>query len=1110
MPRETAFVYFVRTFHGSWQNAPMPGLKLHVSNHLEELVARLACVIDQPLSDPLVPDEIVVQSRGMARWVSLRIADLTGICMNCEFPFPRAFVGRTLRAFFPEMAGEEELSPDAMAWKINTLLPSLARKKEFSPVRNYLNDDDGLKAFQLSEKIADLFDQYLVYRPELLLRWERNPSQGDWQAVLWRELAATGPPMHLGAVGELLGRRMEASPAGDIPERVSIFGISSLPPVYMQVFHGLARHCDVHLFSFHPSQEYYGDDLTPKLRAKILARQAGGGDRISEDVLPVGNPLLVSLGRLNCDFIELQLETDERAGFVTQEQPSQFTEPPGSSMLAVMQGDILHARSRGGGDHPKMNVAPGDCSIRIHACHSPMREVEVLYDQLLDLFNNDPSLKPRDIIVMTPDIGKYAPFIQSVFAFPEESKRLIPFSIADRVPRGDSAAVEAFLALLALPGSRCTATEVFSLLDRGPIRARFDFTDDDMDIIRRWIVETGIRWGIDASHRIKFGLPALEANTWRAGFQRLLLGFAMAGDGRTMFGGVMPYDGVEGDVAETLGRFVTAVEALFELDGDLARERLLGEWPDALGAVADRFFVATTPAEVADLRIIQTALDQLRRVSALAVGNRKVAFRAVRHYVAGLLDDTEQRGGFLTGGVTFCALKPMRSIPARVIGLLGMDDQAFPRQPVAPGFDLMARERRCGDRSPRDDDRCSFLEAIVSARAHLHVSYTGWSVIDNEEIPPSVLVSELLDYLDQAFEFPGKQDARAFVTTGHRLHAFSSLYFNGVRRDLFSYSAANAAASRNLGKPPHSPPPLFEQPLPDPVAEARNVGLAALIRFFSNPAGYFVRHRLGIRLDTDEDALVDIEPFAVAGLERYQIKQELVSCALDKNPANPAAFFARGLLPLGEIGVASFHTLDRAAGEFFKKLEPVLQGSKPGEPLPVDLRLGAFSISGLIEPLYGGRLVQYRCATLKPKDWLRAWINHLAWCAASPGAANETLLVGEDQCVRFSPVADAPGLLATLLEIYWRGLVSPLPFFPESAFIYADAKIRPSARAKTSPIQKARAKWNGSEFTGCGEKTDAYMAFCFTTLDPLDDAFACLAVEVLGPMLINATPLGVI
>ena len=1078
-------------------------MKLYTSNRLEQLAHQLVAATAAPLSSPLDPEVIVVQSRGMARWLSLQIAQISKICMNYEFPFPGRFIGRTLRAFCSEMAPEEEFTVQTMTWKISRILPDLVVQKEFAPVKNYLDDQDGLKTFQLSEKIARLFDQYLVYRPEMLMRWERDSQENDWQAILWRALARTDGPLHLARMHETLTVKMTSlPPENSLPTRVSIFGLSSLPPLYLRVFIELSRHCQVNLFLLEPSQEYHGQDVSPKMKAKFLHKLAGRGVTVSGDDLPTGNPLLTSLGKLNRDFTELRLELDERAGFVMQEEPEQFVEPDGKGMLHILQRDIFYARNRGKGEIPKAKVIASDGSIQVHCCHSPMREIEVLYDHLLERFEQDPTLKPRDIIVMTPDIEKYGPLIHAVFEYPEVNRQSIPFSVADRLPSNTSATVDTFLSLLALPGSRCTASEMFSLLDRVSIRRRFSFRDEELTMIQQWITESGIRWGIDADHRKALQLPGLDANTWRAGIQRWLLGYAMTGHNETMFEGIVPYDEVEGSGAEVLGRFVTAFEALFKLVVELPAARALSEWPMALGAVIEQFFLGDTDEEISDLRVIRMALDQLGRSAELAGGDQMVEFRVIHYHLQQLLDQGEQRGGFLAGGVTFCALQPMRSIPARIICLLGMGDQDFPRPSQAPAFDRMARHRACGDRSTREDDKYIFLEALISARERLYLSYVGRSAIDNAAIPPSVLVSELLEYLDQAFAFPNQQNACEWIITEHRLHAFSPWYFDGKSKGMFSYSEANAAASRSLRANSNHPlPDFFADALPAPGEEARRVELKSLMEFFDNPARYFIRRRLRLRLDQQEDRLEDSEPFELSALDCYRLKQNLVTHALEQREVTAGEFAARGVLPLGEIGAAYFETLRSAAQDFANKVEPELFGQGPAEPLPVDLSIEAFSLTGQIESVYGDRIVRFRCASLKAKDRLRAWINHLILCAADPGTAHETVLIGTDEVMRFAPIKNAKFRIAQLLEIYWRGLSRALPFFPESSLKYAEAQLAPSKNSRSSPSKKARQVWNGSRWTEGAEKSDRYYAFCFPDRDPLNEEFTELALEVFGPML---------
>src|SRR6202790_2118036 len=602
-------------------------MRLYTSNRLEQLATQLTAVLDAPLDSPLAPEVIVVQGRGMARWLSLQIAQISKICMNCEFPFPRAFIGRTLDAFFPEMASEEEYTVEALTWKINRLLPDLALEKEFAPVRTYLDQEDRLKAFQLSENIARLFDQYIVYRPEMLIAWERGRVENDWQAILWRKLVGGGGPFHLARTHEHLRARMISKPReNSLPDRVSIFGLSSLPPFYLRVFIELSRHCEVNLFLLDPSREYHGEDLSPKRKAKLLHQLAFWGGTVSGNDLPTGNPLLTSLGRLNRDFTEVRLELDERAGFVIRDQPAQYVDHNGKGMLSTVQRDIFYALNSGDQENPKEKVNASDGSIQIHACHSPMREVEVLYDHLLERFEQDSTLKPRDVLVMSPNIEKYGPFIHTVFDYPEVDRPPIPISVADRRPSNTSPTIETFLSLLALPGTRCTASEIFSLLERISIRRRFAFSDEEMTLIRQWITESGIRWGIDAAHRTNFQLPELGANTWRSGLQRCLLGFAMAGRNQTMFQGIMPYDEVEGGGAEVLGRLASALEALFKLVTDLSSVRALSKWPDALGAVIDQFFLGDTDEEIADLHLVRLALDQLRRSAELEDGDQMVEF----------------------------------------------------------------------------------------------------------------------------------------------------------------------------------------------------------------------------------------------------------------------------------------------------------------------------------------------------------------------------------------------------------------------------------------------------------------------------------------------------
>jgi exodeoxyribonuclease V gamma subunit len=476
-----------------------------------------------------------------------------------------------------------------------------------------------------------------------------------------------------------------------------------------------------------------------------------------------------------------------------------------------------------------------------------------------------------------------------------------------------------------------------------------------------------------------------------------------------------------------------------------------------------------------------------------------VELSVLRAHLERLFGTMQQRGGFLTGGVSFSALKPGRSIPARVIFLLGMNDDVFPRRPQPVQFDLMAKWR-LGDPSPREDDRYAFLETICAASDCLQISYVGRSIIHNEEIPPSIVVNELLDYLEQGFSFPMGATAHEHIIIKHPLQAFSPHYFNGVDQRLLSYSDANAAAATALINPAASAelPPFLASKLPEVSAVERAITLNQLTSFLAAPARFFLRARFRIDLKEYDDALSDDEPIELDSLEKYQIGQDLLTERVETGASNLEVFAARGISAPGLMGRLQLRSLDRDAASFRSKVLPYISG-KRAEPITIDLRLGEFSLSGLLESVYGQNLVHYRCANLNIRDRIRAWVEHLARSAADNRTRFKTILIGKDDIISWEPVATAPDLLADLCQLYWQGLHEPIPFFPQSAFEYVKAE----REGRANPLNKARAKWNGG-YDIEGEKDKPEIQRLLAVDDPLDEQFVALAKRVWDPLFKHA------
>jgi exodeoxyribonuclease V gamma subunit len=843
-----------------------------------------------------------------------------------------------------------------------------------------------------------------------------------------------------------------------------------------------------------PCREYWGDLLTRREKRKIREKERTKKVREEDLYLEQGNVLLTSMGMLGRDFFEL-IENYE------VEQHDHFEEPARESLVSLIQDDILNLRDYSAAGIEKRLLAEDDDSIRIHSCHSPMREVEVLQDRLLAMFESDLTLLPKDILIMTPDIGTYAPFIQAVFSVPPDDPRFIPFSIADRGVRQESQLADTFLSLLEFQGSRFSASQVMALFDSPSLIRRFSLAECALDLIYQWVRETRICWGIDGKGKQDLELPPFPENTWRAGLERMLLGYAMPGLGETIFKEILPYDTIEGGDAAVLGNFMDFCERLFLLAGALGAPRSLREWGDFLAEVLDHFFQADDETE-RDMTFIRRVLHDLGKRQDLSGFEDKLSLGVIKSHLSALLEQEGFGHGFLIGGITFCAMLPMRSIPFRVICLLGMDDDAYPRQTKPLGFDLIARDPKPGDRSRRKDDRYLFLEALISVREKLHISYVGQSIQDNSIRPPSVLVSELLDYIAEGFTLAvPEKSILEHIVTKHHLQAFNPTYFGGQEHSI-SYSTENCEAARQLLDANKEEKPFITQALPEPSGEWMTVDVNQLCRFLAHPARFLLNGRLGIYLNENEALFDETEPFVVKGLEKYGLEQELVERMFQKGMLKDSfpAIRASGQLPHGVPGELYFRETCHGIESFVKRLDSHRKGDLLA-PLEVELQFGDFRMKGCIGNIYGNGLLQFRYADVKPKDRLIIWVHHLVvHNLHKKNYPLNSILACKDEDYRYVQVNESGRLLEELLHVYRRGLTEPIHFFPRSSFAYAEALYR-RGKEPGEALRAARKEWEGSDFGGMAESRDPYFRLCFKHTDPLDEPFEELAKKIYQPLM---------
>ena len=1082
-------------------------LHLHHSNRLEALAGVLAERMLAAPGHPLEAERIVVAHRSMARWLTLELASAQGIAANLRFELPADFAWSIIRAAAPGIGGERAYTPVRLRWRIYDALPDFAAEKgepSAAPVRAYLAGGGPRERFELADRLARVYDRCLLYRPDWIREWARSPPP-HWQARLWRRLvdaererAPDRPAGHWVASIDAFRDALASGAPEGWPRRVSFFAVPALSPSYLEVLHAASEWLDLHVYILNPCREYWGDIHSPR-ESRLRSPDVDPAERYFN----VGNELLAAWGRAGRDMTDALIDAEDAGA----QSSDHFVAPRGPTRLAALQRDILELRpAREAMEREAARREPDD-SIQIHVCHSAIREAEALHDRLLGLFDSHPDLEPADVLVLAPDLARYGAAIAAVFG----AAGRIPFDVA-RVRASDSRATGALLDLLALVPSRYPAEAMLAPLGAEAVRMRFGLAETDLPLIRTWLREAGIRWGVDAAHRGAVRLPETGEHTWRQGMRRLLLGYAAAA-GDDLVAGLVPCTpaGATGFDAgpaehETLGRFLTYCEAAFGLRALGPRECGADAWAESLRGLVSRFFAPATGSLASSLA------DEMREVRELIRdfeeeardAESALSFDVVRDVLRERAGEVSTDPARLADGVSVARLAPGAVFPAEVVCVLGLNGGEFPRSPHPPTFDLVAAApSRRGDRDPRHEDRLAFLQALIAARRAFLLSYTGRGLRDDVALPPSVVVDELRECL--AVRFPGVE-----FETRHPLQPFSPRYFAGGGEEagedrLFSYSEGmrRGAEALRASEAPEAAGPRFHALPREAGAPRERIDLTRLIAFFGQPTRHFLRDRLGIRLEGEEAALDEDEPFELDALERYGLRSRVwegMEAGLD-GERSEAILRGGGHLPQRALG----RVVHERAWEEMEGLRASLaphRATLDAPPLEIDTEVAGFRVEGEIGQAGAEGLLWWRIGALRPRDRIEVRLRQLALASAGHAPASALAVSIEEGSWSTTPLPapeDAQEEFARWLEAWRRGQGEPLPFYPAASWAYAEHIARRGEDAAEEARSKAEQAWFGSPYLR-GEVEEPYLALVFGEESPVTGAFRELATGLLGPL----------
>lgn len=1126
-------------------------LKDFCYNNLDYLFDRLAENINFSESSPLESEIIVIQTDGIKKWLSLKIAEKYGICCNIEFLKPKYLIYKLLKAVHLDFDDKHPLERKNIFWLITKSLqdPSID-----NVLKDYLGNNE-TKLAQFAYNIADLFEQYFVYRPDLIINWEKGELlyKDDiiekWQFALYskiieKSLVKSFPT----AVYERLYKNSDINIDSEkLPKKVSIFAISILPPFYVSILKTFSEYLDINIYLLNPSKELWFEYQKPKENTKGLQAFEtiiSSEDKSAiEESYNVKNSLLSNFGKIGADFysnllemfenISLDYEIDENANNIGKNNYK-------PTMLDVVKDDILNDRNMN--ELNKTEIEDFDGSIEIHSCHSPMREVEVLYNRLLNIFENNPEIKPSDVLVMTPDISAYAPFIDAVFGSQKIVKHF-PYSISDVSFIDEDSTISMFMDILKLIKGRFETSKIINIIENEAIRTHFSLNDTDINLLKVCIKEAAIKWGIDKDFRKDKGIEfSYNEYSWEYGIERLLLSIIYESD--DLYEHIKAIDNIgtnANDAIATISVFLLDLHKLYVFSKN---KHNIDNWYMTLISLMDKMFpnIEQAPIKISrGIIAIKNALDEmLESYNNYRADNEDIAVGIdfILEYFNRNFKNKLHSYRFLDGNITFCEMIPMRSIPFKIICIIGLNNNTYPRKRKSLSFDLMAGHIRKGDRSLRDNDKYLFLETIISAEKKLYLSYVGQDIVLNSNIPPSVLISQFIYYLKSRFIVKRTDNFEDDIVVKHKIFSFNPVYFTKDKEPFYinysteDFNAANVLVSRGNIKNKK----FIDDKEINSKPEDNIINLFDLLKFFENPIEHYFKKTLKVNFDDERFSLEDEEPFDLGTLQEFLVKETLINNYFKEKDIKKYIFKYTGILPPGGAGMSELEDAYNDVRDFLSFLSKKYFINK--ERITYDINFtyktsdneeylieGVLSYfhklnmpkrrESVIENLKGYNLASYRLPNTKHKNItipievrLKTYLKHLIlnYYEFISGAEHlsDSYLFGKEvengkvtykvyRYFTLFPQQLYEEIFHYIIDLYLSGLKKPLHFLPKYSYECSKNSKKINYTNIINDIKKPQNKY-----------PDNYTLFYLKDFEPaesfFDKTFIDTAVKIFGYM----------
>ncbi|CRK85947.1 RecBCD enzyme subunit RecC [Candidatus Providencia siddallii] len=976
--------------------------KIYHSNQLASLKEIIIYLIKkEPLSFLFEKEIILIQNFGFSQWLQIELAKQLGVVLNIDYQLPSMFIWNMFHNVLLNIPKKNYYTKQNIKWTLLSLLPKIINQNEFKLIKYYIQENNNnTKIYQISNKLANLFEKYLIFRPELIKHWENDKlihglgNDQLWTKKLWQKIIfcinkSTKKPQHIANLYKIFIDSISKSQTLNkfLPKRIFIFGISSLPPIYIQILNSISKHTNIYLMFVNPCR-YYLNYLNEISLINRLNQQKNFNSKFNKNScesfnykknINTNNNLLNSCSKIGYEYLYLIFKIKNLIDV------SNFIDTNKLTLLENLKQDILDSKNNiefkttiynHKNNKNKRFINSLDKTITFHSCHSIQREIEILHDNLLSIFEENKSISPKDVLIMTPNIENYVPYINAIFNNIKHSK-YIPFSISDRKILQTNPILKTFLMLLNLPESRFSKNQVFLLLEDASISAKFNFNENDLNLLYSIVEKYGIRWGLDNDNFYELKLPNIKQNSWKSGLKRMLSDYNL--NGRDKFlKNILPNEKHNETIHKLIYKLTVFIDTLRKWKKILNEEHIITEWKNICQKLINDFFLINITNE----NIIIFLIKQLHKITNTAIYfgyKTPIKIHIIHDELLTYFNKKKIYQDFLTGGVNFCTFTSTRSIPFKVIGMLGMNDTSFPRKENQINFDLTRKNIVIGDIISQNKDRYFFLETLISTKNILYISYIGRSIYDNKQNNPSILIEELLDYICHNFclivDKKLNIDINSNLLREHLIIQHSRTPFdkkNFIPQTRYqSYADEWLLAAKTTKFKNKSSTFLVKK-----QKTIKEITIEQLLRFYRHPIKFFFQQRLNVNFFIEENKFSENEPFIINNLQTYKMNKKIIK-SLIKNK-NPEIIYQElidsGKLPVGCFGRSIWE-------KNLIKINTLIEKNTKQTEKQFDYHIKCIikniKITGVLKNIYKTGILRYQPSHSIANNIVQLWIEHL-------------------------------------------------------------------------------------------------------------------------------------